>query len=469
MKRRLVIVGAGLGGCCLANEMADDWDVTVIELDTVDGALEDRVLDVGRPAVTRPHVGYGLGGTTSFWHNGLIEIDSEIFDRYWPFQKSELIPYYAAAFPKLSGVAFDSVKSASEVLRQKLIENGIPEDLIGNSLFYPRHRFNVWHRFSLRDRVRLVKGEVSDFLMDDSDGVRGVMVRCGCVVQHVEGDTIVLAAGGLGTPALLQRLAQSHPSIALRQVGRYYEDHPTGFVAEVHMDAPIYKLWNFSVSGAKGNLRLPVVIEQDGLQIAFQFRPAAQFGRRGKMDSVLSELRNEPYNLKNYLRLFSHVDDILDILSFRFGLKWPTKRYSLLMVAQQLPDSSLSVEGLSDGRAVSRRWTLPDAYIVSLEMAIRKVIDRLGCAKSAHVFTGWAADLKSSAHHSGTARMHVSAEEGVCNPNAQVYGVNNLFVCDGSLIPASGYANTGLTIAAMALRLAEHLKRCGGCEKNADN
>jgi choline dehydrogenase-like flavoprotein len=34
-----------------------------------------------------------------------------------------------------------------------------------------------------------------------------------------------------------------------------------------------------------------------------------------------------------------------------------------------------------------------------------------------------------------------------------------LFVCDGSLIPSSGIANTGLTIAALALRLAAHLRR----------
>jgi choline dehydrogenase-like flavoprotein len=36
-----------------------------------------------------------------------------------------------------------------------------------------------------------------------------------------------------------------------------------------------------------------------------------------------------------------------------------------------------------------------------------------------------------------------------------VFGTANLFVCDGSLLPATGYANTGLTIGALALRMAE--------------
>ena len=51
-----------------------------------------------------------------------------------------------------------------------------------------------------------------------------------------------------------------------------------------------------------------------------------------------------------------------------------------------------------------------------------------------------------------------SPQHGVCDVNAKVHGARNLYVCDGSLIPASGVSNTGLTIAALALRLAAHLR-----------
>jgi choline dehydrogenase-like flavoprotein len=177
---------------------------------------------------------------------------------------------------------------------------------------------------------------------------------------------------------------------------------------------------------------------------------------------MLSELRNEPLKLKNYFRLLCHADDILDILSFRFGLKWPTKRYSLLMVAQQPSDIDMSVWRDPVESTIVRKWTLSDAYIAKLEISIHRLIDQLDCKVSSNIFPNWAADLKSSAHHSGTARMHISPNAGVCDENAQVHGFSNLFVCDGSLIPSSGYANTGLTIAALALRLAQHLKQNSG-------
>ena len=41
--------------------------------------------------------------------------------------------------------------------------------------------------------------------------------------------------------------------------------------------------------------------------------------------------------------------------------------------------------------------------------------------------------------------------------NHRVWGVRNLFVCDGSVMPTQGSANPALTIMALAARLAERL------------
>ena len=41
---------------------------------------------------------------------------------------------------------------------------------------------------------------------------------------------------------------------------------------------------------------------------------------------------------------------------------------------------------------------------------------------------------------------------------ARVLNYENLFVCDNSVFPASPAANPSLTLAVLALRLADHLK-----------
>ena len=64
---------------------------------------------------------------------------------------------------------------------------------------------------------------------------------------------------------------------------------------------------------------------------------------------------------------------------------------------------------------------------------------------------------RGRAPRDGTCRMADTPETGVCDRDARVFGTSNLFVCDGSLVPAAAYANTGLTIGALALRLAENI------------
>jgi choline dehydrogenase-like flavoprotein len=73
--------------------------------------------------------------------------------------------------------------------------------------------------------------------------------------------------------------------------------------------------------------------------------------------------------------------------------------------------------------------------------------------------SAWSRHMNSSYHHMGTTRMSASPENGVVDPDCMVHGVDQLFVAGSSTFPAAGFANPTLTIAALAIRLADHLKR----------
>jgi hypothetical protein len=62
-------------------------------------------------------------------------------------------------------------------------------------------------------------------------------------------------------------------------------------------------------------------------------------------------------------------------------------------------------------------------------------------------------------HQLGTTRMAISAEEGVVDSNCRVFGVDNLYVAAPSVFPTGSHANPVLTIVAMAIRLADFLRR----------
>jgi choline dehydrogenase-like flavoprotein len=58
------------------------------------------------------------------------------------------------------------------------------------------------------------------------------------------------------------------------------------------------------------------------------------------------------------------------------------------------------------------------------------------------------------AHLVGGCRMGMKPQHSVVDATNRVWGLNNLFVCDGSVFPTQGAANPALTIMAVADRLA---------------
>jgi choline dehydrogenase-like flavoprotein len=67
------------------------------------------------------------------------------------------------------------------------------------------------------------------------------------------------------------------------------------------------------------------------------------------------------------------------------------------------------------------------------------------------------AGLGGVAHEVGTLRMGAKGD-GVVDANLKFLSYDNLYACDLSVFPSSPAANPTLTLAALAVRLAEHLK-----------
>jgi choline dehydrogenase-like flavoprotein len=67
--------------------------------------------------------------------------------------------------------------------------------------------------------------------------------------------------------------------------------------------------------------------------------------------------------------------------------------------------------------------------------------------------------VKTFSHAVGTCRFGDDPERAVLDPWCRFFGLENLFVVDGSFMPTAGAVNPSLTIAANALRVGDHLAR----------
>ncbi|MBV0901199.1 GMC family oxidoreductase [Haloarcula salina] len=83
------------------------------------------------------------------------------------------------------------------------------------------------------------------------------------------------------------------------------------------------------------------------------------------------------------------------------------------------------------------------------------VLDELGVDISWTVGPG---NTGPAYHHMGTTRMGVDPDESVVNPQLRTHDVSNLSVASSSVFVTAGSMNPTLTIAALALKCADHVR-----------
>ena len=105
------------------------------------------------------------------------------------------------------------------------------------------------------------------------------------------------------------------------------------------------------------------------------------------------------------------------------------------------------------------QWSLDARTERTLERANeiqRAILEELG------VDIGWQVGPENTGpafHHMGTTRMGTDPDESVVRPDLRTHDVGNLHVASSSVFPTGGAMNPTLTIAALALKCAAHVRR----------
>jgi choline dehydrogenase-like flavoprotein len=127
------------------------------------------------------------------------------------------------------------------------------------------------------------------------------------------------------------------------------------------------------------------------------------------------------------------------------------------------PDSRVTLGAERDPFGVPRArldWRLSEAdrhTVTRTHELLGRELTRAGLGTLELRRDVWGA-LTSSYHHMGTTRMARSPREGVVDTDCKVHGVDNLYVTGSSVYPTGGASNPTLTLVALSIRLADHLK-----------
>jgi choline dehydrogenase-like flavoprotein len=150
----------------------------------------------------------------------------------------------------------------------------------------------------------------------------------------------------------------------------------------------------------------------------------------------------------------------------------PTERIKFFSFAEQSPnpDSRVTLSDQKDALGINRiklDWRLSDLDRYSIATLVKTLAAEFGRLNSGRVrahnwvladSADWGKNIWGGNHHMGTTRMADSPQFGVVDKNCRVHGVANLYVAGSSVFVTGGYANPTLTVIALALRLADHVK-----------
>ncbi|NOY16670.1 MAG: GMC family oxidoreductase [Gammaproteobacteria bacterium] len=499
----LCIIGAGAAGITIAREF-DGIGLNVWLLESGGYELEQPTQDLYKGTSTgrryfpldKTRLRY-LGGTTNHWAGLCRPMDAIDFESRawipnsgWPFNRDHLVPWYMRAQPilDLGEYIYNAEHWIDENQRLLPFKTGTFRTEVYQAS--TPLRFGTAYREQLRKsrNITVCLHANLTHLQVDKPSAQLKSLR----IQTLDGNqfsispqTCTLACGSIENARLLLSSKDIHPDGLGNEsgnVGRYFMDHPvlsrngslmttSGRIPEIYYDPyyfrqrrPLY----FTVLLDEVSQRQQQVANYSAL-----FFPAL-LSKGVKSYRRISRKLSRDQVITGWWQHISNILGDLDSVSSKFYYDHLTNKPAPLQLDfynqwEQVPDpdNRVTLDRARDSLGIQRvniRWQLGEIDRRTILTAHRMMALEVGRTDLGRVRLGISENdplpdtVRGDNHQMGTTRMHENPALGVVDANCCLHTVHNLYMAGASVFPTGGSTNPTLTVVALALRLADHIK-----------
>jgi choline dehydrogenase-like flavoprotein len=502
------VIGSGPAGIALAREFHNTANrVVLVESGGLGYERAPQSLAEGE-SIGLEHRGLTegrrrqFGGAANIWGGYCVELNefdflprSWVRHSGWPTSKSEIRAYYQRARTMLriddqeaGEEAWSAMGMRAAPFRRDLLHLAIARST-------PILDLGRAFRADIREsrNVSLLLHATATALHTNAYGTAIERVR----VQTLEGKeacvrarTVVLCCGGIENPRLLLLSRDVHAAgLGNRYdlVGRFFADHTFTITARITVERGMRPQDVFrSLRRRRMNLSPKLFLSTEVqkrqsvlnccAEVLFEYGEGSAFHAVERLRMAI-RMRRLPATIWRDLWYIARDPAELPGLAFDRYVRGRhpgenATELRLRCIAEQVPDRDSRVT-LSERRdalglqLASLEWRASDTERRTLDVmtgAVAREFERLEIGtvlpepwlKDGD--TGWRENLVEGYHHTGTTRMGDHPRSSVVDRSAQVHGVAGLFVAGSSIFPTAGSVSPTLTIVALAIRLADHLK-----------
>ena len=428
-----------------------------------------------------------FGGTTGHWAGWCATFDAIDFKKRdwipgsgWPIALEDVKPFYPRAqkYVEVGPEEFDLATWQKK--DPSLIPFPLDENKVWSKMweFSPPTRFGTTYKDAIvnANNIHLYTyANVVDITANENaSAIKEVVIKNHAGKQHtVKAKNFILACCSIQNARILLAANKQAPKGLGNDsdhVGRYFMEHLEIKTSSLWLadpaDIKLYKM-DFGTTKARAELAISEQMQTEHRIL------------NGTCSLSPLELAT---NQKSFIEIWQDEKDAMDktieksskeVKAAKLDVPKGFKAYQLFARMEQAPhaNSRVTLDSENDALGMPRaklNWELTSLEKNSLRTISTLIGQEVGRASMGRVKLyeylqdekdeSWPSFAGGGWHHMGTTRMSSDAKDGVVDANCKVHGISNLYIAGASVYVTAGAVNPTLTLIALTIRLADHLK-----------
>jgi hypothetical protein len=474
------IIGSGPASAFAAHELSSSGkSVIIVESgnESIEMDIKNTIDMMGSDISGNINFGISnqLGGASNLWGGWLVKfnridfITREFFNlKGWPIQYDEISSYYKRVdeYLNLNGTSDTRYDSSRLELRQSEIMN-LPYNT----------KTIIDSDIDLLTNTEAVNFNVDKFCSK--------VVSLTCLdkklntLRQIKSKNFILASGGINNVRIMLHsfdTIRDELVFNYSNIGKCISTHPKAEVGRIRLYSAVDKPYNFlnikkkKISYLKCQVGLieKALAENNLLNHCIRidlpgkskliklFEKFSSYSLNSKHSVVRAVLLSKP--IVNFGQLLFKLIETIDINSKKNN--YLTVRCFFDQERRSSNKIILSTKKSNSGVPLAKiLWKFEKEDWDNVELFLRVIKKELEELKIGEFIY----DIPTSyigihSHFIGGTTMGKKSDDSVVDENLKVHGIDNLYISGPSVFPSFGYANPFYTIAALSIRLSDHLK-----------